>query len=214
MPQAQVAQVKHGPEGIAQVGHRNYVGGMFDEIGRLQFDFLVSQGLRPHHRLLDIACGCLRAGRHFIPYLDEARYFGVDKEADLIAAGLREELAPGVAERKKPRLLVNGAFEFQLLGEQPDFALAQSLFTHLPPAGIERCLRSLRRVVAEEGRFYATFFETDTPDANPNDAHDHLCFFYTRAEMERMGMKTGWETRYIGGWGHPRNQRMMVYTPA
>jgi hypothetical protein len=27
-------------------------------------------------------------------------------------------------------------------------------------------------------------------------------------------MKTGWEAAYIGEWGHPRNQRMMVYRPA
>lgn len=210
----QTAQVAHGPQGIAQVGHRHYVGGMFDEIGRLQFEFLVEQGLEPGHAMLDIACGCLRAGRHLIPYLDAGRYMGIDKEADLIAAGLREELPPGLAERKRPRLLVNGAFEFERFGVSPDFALAQSLFTHLPTAPIERCLRSLRRVAAEEGRFYATFFEAEEASANPAEAHDHLCFFFTRDEMARMGMKTGWEAEYIGEWGHPRNQRMMVYRPA
>ena len=89
----------HGPEGIKKAGHRQYVGGYWDEIGRLQFEYLVSQGLRPHHYLLDIACGALRAGIHFIPYLEPGHYLGIDKEADLIQAGTEKELNPEVRER-------------------------------------------------------------------------------------------------------------------
>lgn len=208
------ADVHHGPEGVQQVGHRQYVGGMFEEIGRLQFEFLVSRGLQPRHTLLDIACGCLRAGVHLIPYLDAGNYLGVDKEQELIDAGLRDELPPGLAEKKRPRILVNGNFAFELFGVRPDFAWAQSLFTHLPPPLIERCLRSLRRVIADEGAFYATFFEVSEPIDNPENPHDHLCFRYTRDEMARMGMKTGWQAEYIGDWRHPRDQMMMRYTPA
>ena len=50
--------------GVRRLGHRAFVGGdgdLWDRIGRLQFDFLVSQGLRPEHVLLDFACGSLRA---------------------------------------------------------------------------------------------------------------------------------------------------------
>ena len=72
----QSTATKHGPEGIKEMGHRQYVGGCWDEIGRLQFDYLVSQGLRPNHYLLDIACGSLRAGIHFIPYLEPGHYLG------------------------------------------------------------------------------------------------------------------------------------------
>ncbi len=36
-----------GGKGIEKQGHRGYVGGMWDEIGQLQFDFLVSKGLKP-----------------------------------------------------------------------------------------------------------------------------------------------------------------------
>src|SRR6476620_10345865 len=73
----------HGVEGIRQLGHRDYVGGLWDEIGQLQFDFLVSNGLKPQHYLLDIACGSLRAGIHFIPYLETGHYLGIDKEPEL-----------------------------------------------------------------------------------------------------------------------------------
>ncbi len=42
--------------------HRDMVGGMWEEIGRLQFEFLRARGLKPSHRLLDIGCGSLRGG--------------------------------------------------------------------------------------------------------------------------------------------------------
>ena len=50
--------------------HRNSVGGMWDEIGGLQRDFVLGEGLTPDMRLLDIGCGCLRAGVHFVRYLN------------------------------------------------------------------------------------------------------------------------------------------------
>jgi hypothetical protein len=57
--------------------HRRRVGGMWEEIGRLQFDFLLSKGLQSRHFLLDIGCGSLRGGIHFIGFLDAGRYDGI-----------------------------------------------------------------------------------------------------------------------------------------
>lgn len=54
------------------------VGGLWQQMGQLQFDFLVRQGLKPEHRLLDIGCGTLRGGRHFIRYLNPGNYTGMD----------------------------------------------------------------------------------------------------------------------------------------
>ena len=42
--------------------HRGVVGGMWDEIGKLQFEFMVKQGLKSEHKFLDIGCGSLRGG--------------------------------------------------------------------------------------------------------------------------------------------------------
>ena len=72
--------------------HRDYVGGRWEELGRLQFRYLCSQGLLPHHRLMDIGCGSLRGGVHFAHYLDPGGYYGVDRNASLLKAGLDVEL--------------------------------------------------------------------------------------------------------------------------
>ena len=42
------------------------VGGLSDEIGPLQFFFLRWEGLRPEHTLVDVGCGGLLGGVHFV----------------------------------------------------------------------------------------------------------------------------------------------------
>jgi SAM-dependent methyltransferase len=203
-----------GPAGIRDEGHRQYVGGLWNEIGRLQFDFLVERGLQPHHYLLDIACGSLRAGVHFIPYLETGHYLGIDKEEDLIEAGLRYELPPQVVNEKQPRFVVSSEFEVDRFEVRPDFALAHSLFTHLPAEMIERCLVRLRAVIREDGVLFATFFQARVRQSNASALPGHGQFLYTEAEMRRFGTKGGWTMLYVGGWGHPRGQIMVEYHPA
>ena len=53
------------------------IGGMWEEIGQLQFDYLRNDGLRPDHSMLDIGCGTLRGGRHFIAWLSPGKYTGL-----------------------------------------------------------------------------------------------------------------------------------------
>jgi len=210
----QSGRVEHGPAGVEAVGHRKYVGGRWEQLGRLQLEFLLDEGLRPEHVLLDIACGSLRAGVWLIPYLNAAHYLGIDKEPTLIDAALTHELPPAIRAVKRPRLLVDGDFAFEKFDARPDFALAQSLFSHLPPPAIERCFTNLRRVIADAGRFYATFFETDAPMNHGDGAHDHKQFAYTRDEMLGFGQRASWAGEYRGDWGHPRGQVMVRYEPA
>jgi SAM-dependent methyltransferase len=206
-------RIPHGPEGIRKAGHRRYIGGMWEEIGKLQFDFLVSQGLKPDHVFVDVACGSLRAGVHLIPYLNEGNYLGIEKEPDLIAAGVEKELGRELAERKEPEFVLSSAFEFEKFSRRPDFGIAQSLFTHLPPSIISQCFAKLRPFMNPDGRFYATYFESATPVSNPEVAHDHGFFVYTRQQMEEFGTQNGWKAEYIGNWNHPRDQVIVCYRP-
>ena len=144
---------------VARRRHRAFVGGKWDEIGQLQFDFLKACGLRPQHRLLDVGCGALRGGIHFIRYLDPGHYHGIDMNASLIRAGQTVELVEAGLQDRRPRLLVNDAFEFARFDAKFEFALAVSVFTHLPINSIQRCLINLAAVLEPGGRFYATYFE-------------------------------------------------------
>jgi len=199
-----------GQIGVLLSGHRDYVGGFWEEIGRLQFDFLVAEGLRPEHVLLDVGCGSLRGGVYFIPYLDRGHYLGIDKERLLIRRGLRTELDAAVRREKDPQFVVSDDFEFERFPVRPDFALAQSLFTHLPAGVITRCLEKLR-AFSPGCRLYATFAEVDAPVENRATSHSRHGFRYTAAEMAAFGDATGWAFRSIGQWGHPRGQVMGEY---
>src|ERR1700722_13457287 len=83
-------------------GPGDYVGGMWEALGTLQFKFLVDQGLEPQHVLVDIACGALRGGVRFIPYLAPGNYLGIEMHRKLIDAGLEKELGKKLYALKKP----------------------------------------------------------------------------------------------------------------
>jgi len=155
---------------ILSVGQRRR-GALRERIGRLQFEFLVGRGLRPEHYLLDVGCGNLRGGVHFIRYLDPGHYYGIDKNPERLDQGRREVKRLGLAD-KHPRLVQIEDFNFQALNHTFDYALAQSLFTHLPLNSILRCLVMIEPVLRPGGEFYATFFET--PTANPTWPRSHI----------------------------------------
>jgi hypothetical protein len=202
--------IPEGVAGVVAIGHRDYVGGMWETMGRLQFDFMVDHGLEREHTLLDIACGSLRGGVHFIRYLDPGNYLGIEKEGALIKRALAKELPREVREEKRPELVVSGAFEFERFSKQADFSLAQSLFTHLNEEDLDLCLQKLRDNVAPGHQLFATF----APGERKNEGRSHAraSFFYTPAQLEEIGARNGFEPHYIGDWGHPRSQMMMQLT--
>ena len=197
-------------ERLRTLGHRGYVGGMWDEIGRLQFEMMIRFGLRPHHCLLDIACGSLRGGVHFIDYLESGNYLGIDREESAIRLGIEKELGQAVYEAKKPEFIVSDAFEFSRFSKEPDFSLAQSLFTHLTADEIQFCLKQLSQHRAPGHTLLATFFEGNS-DRNQTTADYLANFSYSQDEMKAFGEGSGWKSTYIGAWNHPRNQMLMKY---
>ncbi len=211
MSKKQEPILAHGTEGIAQGGHRDYVGGKWEEIGALQFAFLKQRGLLPQHVLLDVACGSLRGGVHFIPYLLPGNYLGIEKEESLIEAGLLQELGEERALQYQPEFVISSQFAVEHFTKKADFALAQSLFTHLVADEIEFCLKKLLPAMNLGGEFYATFFEAKEVCENPTGSHDHMNFHYTSEQMAVFGRSQGWEPHYIGEWGHPRGQQVFLY---
>jgi SAM-dependent methyltransferase len=208
------------PEEIAAGAHRSFVGGMWDEIGKLQLEFLQGQGLQPAHKLLDVGCGALRGGIHFAQFLQPGRYYGIDLNASLIEAGKTELERSGLAG-KNAQLLVDGEFKMSRFGEKFDFLIAVSVFTHLFGQHVVRALREASHVLAPAGRFYATFFIAPEPAHLEPITHerggittkyDSDPFHYGFPEIEALSGFAGLHARLIGEWNHPRNQQMVCFT--
>jgi hypothetical protein len=200
-----------GERGIAAHGHREYVGGRWEEIGQLQLDMLKNEGLRPQHCLLDIACGSFRLGVKAIDYLDASNYLGVEKERRLVELGVEHEIGADRLHAKRPEIIVSSGFEFERLSKSPDFTIAQSLFTHLTPEQIDLCFIKLRPRMKPTTRFFATFFEVETGARNPKRSNDWGYFSYSREQIIDFGVRNGYTAHYIGDWNHPRKQVLAEY---
>jgi ubiquinone/menaquinone biosynthesis C-methylase UbiE len=205
------------PAEIAAGEHRNFVGGLWHEIGGLQFEFLLRQGLLPSHKLVDIGCGALRCGVPIIRYLEEGNYYGLDFNASLIEAG-KCELAKEGLTAKCPTLLVNDKFEIDRFGVSFDFAIAQSVFTHLDLNLITRCVAEARKALTSDSKFFCTFFPAPwaghvaSIQQQPGGVvtkFDCDPFHYSFREMELLAETAGFSAKLIGEWGHPRNLQML-----
>jgi SAM-dependent methyltransferase len=129
--------------------------------GRRQFDYLVANGLSPQHRMLDIGCGNLRAGRRFINYLDAGNYWGIDISPDAIAGAQKVVSDEGLAG-KQPHLLVVNDLRFDFADDASyDVVHANSVFSHSPLSVVEECFAHVGRVLTPTGFFDFTFNRTD-----------------------------------------------------
>jgi SAM-dependent methyltransferase len=201
------------------------VGYLWDEIGRHQFDYLVGHGLQPSDYMLDVGCGSLRGGRHFIKYLEPGHYFGLDISDRLLNAGRKVIRKEGL-EKRRPTLLRSDQFEFDRFERYGSFdvALAHSVFTHLPMNSVLFALLRVQHALRPGGRFFATFFEnpsranlapvshkrTDGPDFDT--FFDRDPYHYDLSAFEWMVEGTVLEIEYLGDWRHPRGQRMLLFT--
>lgn len=207
---------------VAQNRHRDLVGGMWDEIGKLQLDFLRARGLAPSSKLVDIGCGCLRGGVHFVAFLEPGNYYGMDISEELLDAGYDVELKNRGLRDKLPRanLIADGEFQFAKFAATFDIGFVQSLFSHLPTDLIRQCLARLSPSMAPTGRLFGTFFivPDDHPAGTPFDhphgiqTFDHKDpYHYRVAQIERLCEGLPWQAVVLGDWGHPRDQQMVLF---
>lgn len=194
-------------------GHRRYVGGGEPEawygIGKRQYHFLVSRGLTHSSRFVDVACGSLRLGQYLIPMLDEGHYFGLEGEESLVQAGIAHELLFDVAKVKKAKFAFNYDFDLSAC-DGYDFAIAQSLFTHLTQEDILKCFMAMRGVAKPGSQFFFTFFEGGESKNPDGCSHANRNWFYAFPTLQRLAEQAGFTCDYIGDWGHERNQMMGV----
>jgi SAM-dependent methyltransferase len=206
---------------VSEGRHREIVGGMWNEIGALQFEFLKAHGLQPQHTVLDLGCGSGRLAAKAVPYLQSDCYYGIDISPALLAAAQQEIIAAGYGERLSDRTFYAAA-NFEPSAEMPpfDFSIAQSLFTHLPLSQFTIALNGIRRSLKPSGRFFATFFIA--PAGIQVLAHepggvvsylDRDPFHFAVDDILGAARTAGWCAQWIGGWAHPRDQQMCELWP-
>jgi SAM-dependent methyltransferase len=155
-------QVSEGSlqERSVQLAQKRFLGGPqgdFERVGRLCVEVLLKEGLRPSSRVLDVGCGALRVGHWLMRFLDAGCYFGIEPNREMLEVGLQEIVKPEVVARADAHFAHNDDFDFSVFGEQFDFVLARSIWTHTSKAQIRTMLASFAATAAPGGAFLASY---------------------------------------------------------
>ncbi len=193
----------------AAVGGRTHAWWL--KIGQMQFDYLVTHGLKPGHRMLEIGCGDLRAGRLFIGYLDAGHYYGIDISPDILLAAQNTIAAEGLQEKLPNLTLVRDLKLAFLPAGYFDVVHAHSVFSHSPIGVIDECLANVRRVMAPGGFFDFTFDRTDGTE------HHVLRedFYYRTQTLADLAASHGLTAKLMDDWeALPHKQSKLRVTAA
>jgi SAM-dependent methyltransferase len=186
---------------------------------QFQIDFMKDHGLKKEMKFLDIGCGSLRGGRHFINYLNPYKYFGIDCNRSLVDLGRQKELGINFWKVRDSNFVIDEYFEFNKFSKIFDSALAFSLFTHLPPIYLELCLSRLSKVFRRGSKFYATFWLCDEkvnfedPIKQCEDivsTHSYKDPFHYKLSTIEKCLTEEWSYSLID-FNHPRNQKMLCF---
>jgi len=185
---------------------KSAVGGLWEEMGQLQFEFLIVKNLQPHHKMLDLGCGTLRGGRKFIKYLDTGNYYGIDISPKTIAYAKQLVQKEGLSE-KGPHLLVSEKKDLkfrEFSGESFDYILAQSVFTHLKPENIKECFENIGHIMHKSSFFYFTYKEEEYRQNSPKN------FCYPFSFFESLAKQYGFKLQDCSKeYNHPTRQLMV-----
>ena len=143
--------------------YSSYVGPpkLWDFLGASQFRLLTALGLRENHRLLDVGCGALRAGRLLMPYLNRGCYFGIEPNMWLVEDAIAAEVGPEFIALKAPVFSDSADFAAESFGVPFDFILANSIFSHGGPDMLEQALGRFEAALAPGGLIVSTFLRAD-----------------------------------------------------
>jgi SAM-dependent methyltransferase len=187
--------------------YSTYVGPakLWDVLGAAQFRLLTALGLREHHRLLDVGCGALRAGRLLMMYLNRGCYFGIEPNMWLVEDAIAGEVGREFIALKAPAFSDSADFAADSFGVPFDFILANSIFSHAGPDMLEQALGKFAATLAPGGLIAATFVRADLRPGFPIETPGWTypgCTAYQPETLTRLFEQAGLVGRVLP-WFHP-----------
>lgn len=142
----------------------NYHGSLADMTGEKDFDLVQQFGIKPTDDVLDIGCAWGRLAKPVLKFLTQGSYRGFD----IVAKGIEsanQNIGPYFDYLDTYNLVYNplgrikdSELVFPYPEEKFSFFIANSVFTHMLPEGVERYLTEIKRTSKPGFRSYLTFF--------------------------------------------------------
>lgn len=140
---------------IAAGEYRNYLGGKaeaWQKRGEFQLELLRFMGLDTGDRLLDVGCGPIRAGVHFIRHLDAGGY---TFNPSFIEAA-RQVVDEMVLAEREPSISLLEDFDFRRVAGTFDWILCFSVLNHCIEEDRRKFFERVRAVMHDASRLVVT----------------------------------------------------------
>lgn len=131
----------------------------WEEYAAWQLNCLKKMGMTQDSILLDIGCGPLRLGLEAMEFLKSGNYCGIDAFEPYYR--LATWLAEMHGHKNDFQIIHSDKFEFKNFKKKFDFAMAQSVLTHLSQIQIDKCILELKQVMNPGGQFVFTYNNLD-----------------------------------------------------
>jgi hypothetical protein len=184
--------------------YRAYIGrpDQYDFMGATQFSLCFSLGLREKHKLLDLGCGSLRAGRFFIAYLNKGNYYGIDPNKWLIEEAIEKEIGQDLISIKSPSFNFNNEFRIDAFNVRFDFIIAQSIFSHTGIDIVKQSVKNFSEQLTENGVALVTFV-TGVTDSTQKGWIYPGCVEFKKKTIIKIAKENQLHCRKLS-WNHPR----------
>lgn len=142
--------------------HRKWVGEGWEIVPAIILKTLVlDYGMRQNHKLLDIGCGSLRAGRVLISILNPNNYYGVEREKWVVEDGIQHELGTDLYDIKKPSFHYTSECDYKIFKTKFDYIIANAVINHSGTKWTKECIKEVSEVLKDDGVFLATLTLAD-----------------------------------------------------
>jgi hypothetical protein len=179
----------------------------FESGGREQLVYLLTAGLNPDSKVVDLGCGVLRAGYWLIHFLDPFGYCGIEPHRERLAMGINTILEKDVLVLKRPRFDSNPHFDTSVFGEKFDFFLAYSIWTHASKQQVRSMLDAFLRDSKDEALFLTTYlpatdehpdYQGETWVGTSHESDVPGCIYHSRSWIEGECSRRGLVVRELG----------------
>jgi SAM-dependent methyltransferase len=168
----------------------------FVMVGENTVRWLISEGLNPEDRVLEVGCGIGRMAIPLMPHLHpDGSYVGLEIDREKVrycvktvgarARNFEFRHADIFSKYYNPRGIVLARnYRFPFKDESFDFVFLSSVFTHMLPEDTEWYLQEMSRVLAPEGMCVSSFWLTRSKLGPPFTPYSDVSEVYNAKEPE------------------------------